>query len=107
MIWFSSIYLNNLINTKFTDGSMVANNSKPFIFLFHQQLLIQSNFSLGVTQGKDKKWLLKTGDSLIEGHLHYTCILVQGTEEWRLFKTGDSLIEVTTYAGLTVRKSGR
>ena len=37
---------------------------------------IQSNLSLGVTRGKDKKWLLKTGGPLIQVHLHY--ILVQG-----------------------------
>ena len=46
----------------------------------------------GVTQGKDKKWLLKTGDPLI--HLHY--ILVQGTKKRWLLKIGDPLIEVTT-----------
>ena len=30
----------------------------------------------GVTKGKDKKWLLKTSDPLIQVHLHY--MLVQG-----------------------------
>ena len=55
---------------------------------------IQSNLSYGATQGKDKKWLLKTGDPLIQVHLHY--ILVQGTQKRWLFKTGDPLIEVTT-----------
>ena len=55
---------------------------------------IQSNLSKGGTQGKDKKWLLKTGDPLIQVHLHY--ILVQGTQKGWLLKTGDSLKEVTT-----------
>ena len=32
---------------------------------------IQSNLSKGGAQGKDKKWLLKTGDPLIQVHLHY------------------------------------
>ena len=45
-------------------------------------------------------WLLKTGDPLIQVHLH--CILVQGTQLKWLFKTDDPLIEVTTLAGLTV-----
>ena len=62
--------------------------------------LIQSNLSSGVTQGKDKKWLLKTGDPLIQVQLHY--ILVQGTPKRWLLKTGDPLIEETTLAGLTV-----
>ena len=35
---------------------------------------IQSNLPKGVAQGKDKKWLLKTGDPLVQVHLH--CILV-------------------------------
>ena len=61
---------------------------------------LQSNLSEGVTQGKAKKGLLKTGDSLIQVHLHY--ILVQGTQERWLLETGDPLIEVTTQAGLTV-----
>ena len=34
------------------------------------QYEIQSNLSYGVTQGMDKKWLLKTGDPLIQVHLH-------------------------------------
>ena len=55
---------------------------------------LQSNLSYGVIQGKDKKWLLKTGDPLIQVHLHY--ILVQGTKKRWLLKTGDPLIEVTT-----------
>ena len=43
---------------------------------------------------KDKKWLLKTGDPLIQVHLHY--ILVQGTQKRWLLKTGDPLMAVTT-----------
>ena len=50
--------------------------------------------SFGVTEGKDKNWLLKTGDSLIQIHLHY--IRVQGIQKKWLHKTGDPLIEVTT-----------
>ena len=46
------------------------------------------------TQGKHKKWLLKTGDPFIQVHLHY--ILVQGTQKRWLLKTGDPLIEMTT-----------
>ena len=55
---------------------------------------MQSNLPQGVTHGKDKNWLLKTGDPLIQVHLHY--ILVQGTQKMWLHKTGDPLIEVTT-----------
>ena len=55
---------------------------------------IQSNLSKGVTPGEAKKWLLKTGDPLIQVHLHY--ILIQGTQKRWLLKTGDPLIEVTT-----------
>ena len=58
------------------------------------QVNVQSSLSEGVTQGKDKKWLLKTGDPLIQVHLH--CILGQGTQKRWLLKTGDPLIEVTT-----------
>ena len=43
---------------------------------------------------KNNYWLLKTGDPLIQVHLH--CLLVQGTKEMLLLKTGDLLIEVTT-----------
>ena len=39
-----------------------------------QTFEIQSNLSLGVTQGKHKHWLLKTGDPLIQVHLHYILI---------------------------------
>ena len=49
---------------------------------------------------EDKNWLLKTGDPLIQIHLHY--ILVRGNQKIWLLKTGDPLIEVTTWAGLTV-----
>ena len=38
---------------------------------------------------KDKNWLLKTGDPLIQVHLH--CILVQGSQKIWLLKTGDAL----------------
>ena len=55
---------------------------------------IQSKLSQGVTQGKDKKWLLKTGNPLIQVHLN--CILIQGTQNRWLLKTGGPLIEVTT-----------
>ena len=41
-----------------------------------------------------QNWLLKTGDPLIQVHLH--CILVQGTQKMQLLWTGDPLIEVTT-----------
>ena len=34
---------------------------------------VQPNLSYGVNQGKDRKWLLKTGDPLIQVHLQ--CIL--------------------------------
>ena len=61
---------------------------------------IQSNLSEGVTQGKDKKWLLQAGDPLIQVHLH--CVLVHGTQKMQLLKTGDPLTEVTACAGLTV-----
>ena len=54
---------------------------------------IQSNLSKGVTQGKGKKWL-KTGDPLIQAHLHF--ILAQGIQKGWLLRTGDPLIEVTT-----------
>ena len=53
----------------------------------------------GSSKGRTK-WLLKTGDPLIQVHLHY--IWVQGVQIWRLLKAGDSLIEVTTIVGLTV-----
>ena len=43
---------------------------------------------------EDKKWLLKTGDPLIQVRVH--CILGQGTQKRWLLKTGDPLIEVTT-----------
>ena len=55
---------------------------------------IQSNLSLGATQGKGKMWLLKTGDPLIQVHLH--CILDEGAQKRLVLKTGDPLIEVTT-----------
>ena len=48
----------------------------------------------GPVQGKDKNWLLKTGDPLIQVHLH--CILVQGTQKMWLLQTGDPLTEATT-----------
>ena len=44
--------------------------------------------------GKDKKWLLNTGDPLIQAHFH--CILCQVTEAMWLLKTGVPLEEVTT-----------
>ena len=43
---------------------------------------------------EDKEWLLKTGDPLIQVHLH--CMWVGGTQERWLLKTGDPLIKVTT-----------
>ena len=55
---------------------------------------IQSNLSLGVTQGKPDNWLLKTGDPLIQVHWH--CIWLQGTQKMWLLKAGDPLMEVTT-----------
>ena len=64
------------------------------------EIYVQSNLYYGVTQGKDKKWPLKTSDPLIQVQLN--CILVQGTHEMWLLRTGDPLMEVTTYAGLTV-----
>ena len=51
-------------------------------------------------QREGQKRLLKTGNPLIQVHLH--CILIQGTQKrWQL-KTGAPLIEVTTWAGLPV-----
>ena len=44
--------------------------------------------------------MLKTGDPLIQFHLHR--ILIQGTQKRWLLKTGDPLIEVTTKTGLPV-----
>ena len=41
-----------------------------------------------------QKWLLMTGDPLIQVYLHY--ILVQGTQKRLLLKTGDLLVEVTS-----------
>ena len=64
------------------------------------QLTVQLNLSEGVTQGKGKKWLLKSGDHLIKVHL--PCILVQGIKKKWLHKTGDPLIEMTTSAVLIV-----
>ena len=57
---------------------------------------IQSNLFEGVTKGKDKKWLLKIGDPLIQAHLH--CIFASRDPEKvaAYFKTGDPLTEVTT-----------
>ena len=47
----------------------------------------------GSPQGK-KKGLPKRSDPLIQDHLH--CILVQGTQKRWLLKTGDPLIEMIT-----------
>ena len=45
----------------------------------------------GQPRGHEKNWLLKTGDPLIQAHLH--CIWVQETlKKWRL-KTGDPLVQ--------------
>ena len=41
-----------------------------------------------------QNWLLKTGDHLIQVHLHF--ILFQGIQKKWLVKTGDPLIEVPT-----------
>ena len=46
---------------------------------------------LRVTPGTGKNWLLKTGDPLIQVHLHY--ILVQGTPKRWLLEAGDPLIQ--------------
>ena len=51
---------------------------------------VQSNLFGEVTPGTHKNWLLKTGDPLIQVHLH--CILVEGTPKNRLLNTGDHLI---------------
>ena len=65
------------------------------IYIFLDRPFIYSQTGLkGVTHGKDRKWLLKTGDPLIQVHLHF--ILVQGTEKRWLLKTGDPLIAMTT-----------
>ena len=61
---------------------------------FSQDAHVQSKLSLGITQGKNKKWLLKTGDPLIQVHLFR--IFVQRTQKMCLLKTCDSLIEVAT-----------
>ena len=56
----------------------------------------KSNTVKPVLRGHRKegqKWLLKTGDPLIQVHLH--CSLGQGTRKKWLLKTGDPLIEVT------------
>ena len=45
----------------------------------------------GSPQGTGKNWLLKTGNPLIQVHLHY--ILVQGTLKRWLLKAGDLLIQ--------------
>ena len=41
-----------------------------------------------------RNWLLKTGDPLIQAHLH--CIWLQGNQKMWLLNAGDPLIEVTT-----------
>ena len=43
---------------------------------------------------EEQDWLLKTGDPLIQVHLH--CIMDQAEKKTRLLNTGGSLIEVVT-----------
>ena len=81
---FDPVFVKNFFNRiqgRFEIGSCHLNN--------HSQTCLK-----GSSKGKDKKWLLKTGDPLIQVHLH--CILIQWTQKRWLLKTGDPLIEVTT-----------
>ena len=74
--------------------SVLTGENSEFFLNFTVFFHVQSNLFSGATQGKEKKWLLKTGDPLIRVYLH--CILAPGTQKRWVLKTGDPLIEVTT-----------
>ena len=59
--------------------------------LKHQKGMYSQICLKGSPQGSHKNWLLKTGDPLIQVHLH--CILLQGTPKKWLLKAGLTVVK--------------